>query len=669
MIWSTNYGRLLCQTLFTFFFAGRDFAPKCVIDGENIQDWLQEHFINAIGKMADKIRDAGDLLDECVIGWDSMNEPFEGLCGWQDLNVSPVAQGSTLKKGTHPTPAQSLRLGMGQAQTVENWTFSTLGPSRHGSVTIDPKGYTIWADPSTETLDGVHPKWGWKRDKEWVLGTCIWAQHGVWDIETGYVLRPDYFRYLPTSHPNSKDDVTPEVEFIADYWKPHFLSFAERIRSSHPNAILFVQPPVFAPPPPIGNDVLKGRAALSAHYYDGLTLVTRHWNWFNADALGLLRGKYSSPIFAAKIGESAIRKSLQEQLGMLKDDTAIIGPYPLILGEIGVPLDMDDKRSYGWTDGGKYAGDYSRQEKALDASLNGADGPNAINYTVWTYCPDSTHRWGDGWNMEDLSLWSEDDSKTLKGATSSTLFAGDDTSRVLLLKKISESTASLSTVGARTVGLELEVDRNEAVMTGWRKNPYEFLTDGARAVRAFCRPWPTKVIGKPTDIEFQISKAYFKLVVQVRAEDKPVLRGIDSGEELATEIYVPLVHYAHSSLVRTQEKGGDEEEEQNPPSQFASANVSAVNLVTMPPSILSDSSKTATTSSSSDTELVDIDVTVSTGRWSVQGQTLKWWYDVPSDEEPDREYTIEIRRQGGVIRQFESKEKGWCDEDGACPIM
>jgi len=135
---------------------------------------------------------------------------------------------------------------------------------------------------------------------------------------------------------------------------------------------------------------------------------------------------------------------------------------------------------------------------------------------------------------------------------------------------------------------------------------------------------------------------------------------------LATEIYVPVVHYAHSSLVLIQEKGGDEDEEQSPPSQFASANVSAVNLVTMPPSISSNSSKTA---SSSDTELVDIDVTVSTGRWSVQGQTLKWWYDVPSDDEPDREYTIEIRRQGGVIKQFESKEKGWCDEDGACPIM
>ena len=123
--------------------------------------------------------------------------------------------------------------------------------------------------------------------------------------------------------------------------------------------------------------------------------MTRHWNWFNADALGLLRGKYSTTIGAVKIGSAAIRASLRSQLGILKDDSlSILGPYPTLIGEIGVPMEMDNKRAYGNTDGGKHKGDFGEQTKALDASLNGADGTNLLSYTMWTYCPvSSLSRW------------------------------------------------------------------------------------------------------------------------------------------------------------------------------------------------------------------------------------------------------------------------------------
>ena len=645
MIWSTNYGRLLSQTVFTLFFAGRDFAPKCIIDGKNIQDWLQEHYIEAMGKMADRIQAAGDLLEECVIGWDSMNEPFEGLCSWKDLNVSPTAQGSTLRKGTHPSPAQSFRLGMGQAQTVENFKFGTFGPQRDGSVTIDPKGVKVWLAPSAERPDGVHPKWGWKRDPGWTLGICPWALHGVWDVETGYVNRPDYFRFLPPTHLLSPRLDEPEVEFIQDYWRPHFIAFTERIRAAHPEAIMFVQPPVFSMPPTISEDVLKGRGAYSGHYYDGLTLVTRHWNWFNADALGLLRGKYYSPLQAVKIGEWAIRKSLQEQLGVLKTDAEIIGPYPTIIGEIGIPYDMDDKRAYGWTDGGKYAGDFSRHEKALDASLNATDGPNAINFTIWTYCADNCHDWGDGWNMEDLSLWSEDDLRWKRknqrhSDDSATLFGqGDDSSKAGLLKPTQIPSRTPSAV---SLGTMMSAQQFESDLVRWKENPYEFLTDGARAVKAFSRPFPAKVVGKSSDIQFDISKAQFKLVVTVRPEDR-LKAGTSSEEETATEIYVPLVHYAHSRLLPST------------PSADGAANASgsvSKNASTMDlQQSLSQSSTSTTVTAPSvyEKDMLDLEVEVSAGRWSVDGQLLKWWYDVPEAGSPPVEYTIQIRRRGGMI--------------------
>ena len=42
--------------------------------------------------LAIKIKDAGGLLEECVIGWDSMNEPSEGLIGYQDVGAIPKTQ-------------------------------------------------------------------------------------------------------------------------------------------------------------------------------------------------------------------------------------------------------------------------------------------------------------------------------------------------------------------------------------------------------------------------------------------------------------------------------------------------------------------------------------------------------------------------------------------------
>ncbi|KZT18897.1 glycoside hydrolase family 5 protein [Neolentinus lepideus HHB14362 ss-1] len=647
MIWSTNYGRLASRTIFTLFFAGKDFAPKCVIDGQNIQDYLQGHYIAAMGELADRIREARDLLDECVLGWDSMNEPFEGLLGWRDLSKSSDRQTNMLKKGSAPTPAQSFRLGMGQAQTVEKWDFGSFGPKKRGQVTVDPHGIKIWAEPSTEP-GNVHPKWGWRRDPEWKLGECIWAQHGVWDIETGWIVVPDYFMRVPGED--------REVEAIEDYWRPHFRAFAKRIRQSHPEAIMFVQPPVFAQPPSIEEEDLKGRCCYSPHYYDGLTLVSRHWNWFNADALGVLRGRYSSPFQAVKIGEAAIRKSIQEQLGELKSDVDILGPYPTLIGEIGTPFDMDGRRSYGWTDNGKYLGDYSNQQKALDASLNAADGPNSLNYTIWTYCPDSCHEWGDGWNMEDLSLWSMDDMRGAGRAEFRMREQSGDRSlgyRTPTLRGRdtpgAASSVSLSLTGTTTP------TPNASLPFGWR-NQYDFLTDGTRAVRAFCRPFATAVVGVPKRTDFDIAKAEFKLVIRVRPEDTPqtsdstsMLGGKESS--LPTEIYIPVIHFANDKLLG-QADGREASLSDDIGPTFepvsTSRNASTINLspIISPPTIVS-STTTLLPQASPD---LDLSVSVSSGRYEVQGQTLKWWYSVPSEGEEDFEHTIIIKRAGGSIK-------------------
>ena len=772
MIWSTNYGRLASQTLYTLFFAGRDYAPKCIIDGRNIQDYLQSHFIAAFGALADRLREAGDLFDSCVIGWDSLNEPAEGFCGYEDLNVVPSEQGSTLRKGSSPTPLQSLRLGMGQKQTVDHYSFGSFGPKKDGTVTIDPKGFKMWLDPSEEP-NGVNERWGWRRDPSWELGKCIWAMHGVWDIESGKLLRPDYFKSPPF-------DPERPVVFTVDFWRPFWRKYVARIRAAHPEAINFVQPPVFAQPPPLdGPDDLKGRACYSGHYYDGLTLVSRHWNWFNADTLGVLRGKYWTILQALRVGEKAIRQSLQEQLGILKADAEILGPYPTLIGEIGTPFDMDGKRAYGYTDGGKHKGDYSNQEKALDASLNAADGPNAINYTIWTYCPDSSHMWGDGWNMEDLSLWSEDDLRMQEKYAMKMQMQVSDASSAALLKGKSgadgvqvdvkpvngASTLSLDTLGGVSLSNSLEDIRDDDRSIKFKyptpssalnsnnpleehphwANVFDFLSDGARAVRAFARPYPVATVGVVEDLSFDLQKAEFEMRICVRGEDRPVIREGEGGvgkvygqtrglasssrvtlsypctkegssttetmgavdganvdsessfAELPTEIFLPVIHYASSTLLSQSvfAKAAVPEIEQDVDGELdgcapprGSTFVSGASTPTTPTDYTHNANigkgyhvqRTATLASTSTATLpspdpqanfanalhplsaahatflssspvIDVDVQVSAGRWEVDGQVLKWWHPVPVNEDADElVHTIRVKRRGGVIK-------------------
>lgn len=268
MIWASNYSRLACQTLFTMWAAGRDYAPKCIIDGVNIQDYLQQHYFDAMTQLGEAIREAGDLLDECVIGWDSLNEPNAGFLGVDNLNEH--GKESVLRVGPMPTGFEGLRLGMGEAVTIENWKFGPLGPKRDGKVTIDPQGNRAWLSPEKERNGSPY---GWTRGPDWELGTCIWAQHGVWDPETNTLLQPDYFKWY-----RGHSDQRREVNYGQDYWWPHWKRFAPVVRKFHPEAIHFIQSPVFQIPPDMNGEPLVGhRAAHSSHFYDGLTLVTKHW--------------------------------------------------------------------------------------------------------------------------------------------------------------------------------------------------------------------------------------------------------------------------------------------------------------------------------------------------------------------------------------------------------
>ena len=73
---------------------------------------------------------------------------------------------------------------------------------------------------------------------------------------------------------------------------------------------------------------------------------------------------------------------------------------PTLIGESGIPFDLQDKRAYR-------TGNFSMAVKAMDRSLRAMDDALA-SYTIWNYTSDNTNERVDLWNDEDLSIFSRD---------------------------------------------------------------------------------------------------------------------------------------------------------------------------------------------------------------------------------------------------------------------
>ena len=289
MIWPTNYYKLATATMFTLFFGGNIFAPKMIVDGMNIQDYLQSHFINSIKHVAEAVVAAG-LDNDVVLGYDTLNEPHPGWIGLTSLNS--LAPGQELRKGISPTPFQAILLGSGRKiDDVDYWEMGSMGPKKIKTMVVDPKGKQAWREGSR----------------------CIWANHGVWDAKSDNILIDNYF----SVHPKTGE----LVDFLAECWKPFVNRISIKLREAHPRCIVFVEPPVNHMPPVWTPEDVNGRLCYTPHWYDGLTLTNKSWNrCMNVDYIGFLRGKYSSIALAVRFGEKAIRNCFKSQLEMIRSE-------------------------------------------------------------------------------------------------------------------------------------------------------------------------------------------------------------------------------------------------------------------------------------------------------------------------------------------------------------
>ena len=345
MIWPTNAGKLGSATMFTLFFGGDTFAPRTRIDGVGAQQYLQEHFFGAVEQV---VRRVAGLPN--VFGVDLLNEPSPGYIGWKDLE----APGGPVEVGLMPSPLQSMALGMGHPVEVKRFHRGLLGPRVVGREVMNPEKVRAWRE------------------------RCLWLEHEVWaDEATPRLTRPRHF-----SHVGDRP-----VSFAADFLAPFHAEGAARIHRLAPHLAVMLQGEAMHPGPPWKG---TGPAVWAPHWYDGYVLFLKDFRSFlAADAFT------QRPLFGAK----RIRQSFEQQLRRLADEARERG-LPLLVGELGIAFDLRGGRAYR-------TGDYSVQRAAMNRTMTAIEDAQ-VSATLWNYTADNTHAKGDGWNGEDLSLFSLD---------------------------------------------------------------------------------------------------------------------------------------------------------------------------------------------------------------------------------------------------------------------
>jgi hypothetical protein len=360
MIWPTNYSRYGAATLFTLFFGGNTYAPETSIDGEPAQDWLQERYLACMHHCFRRLKNC-----KAIIGWGTMNEPHPGFIGYQDLRG---LENYAVAVGPIPHPPEAMAAASGHRVSAPVYTTGIGGKRVTGRQIINAEGLSLF--------------------KEGFI--CPWKRAGVWTDEGGEprLLRKDHFARFRDR----------PVRFVDDFLKPFMLRFIERMREVNEKTFIFIEGIPHGDHPHWTADDPAG-VVNAFHWYDGATLFTkffRPWFSFRSD-----KGKIV-------LGRKKVAASFTEQLAGGKAwAREQMGNMPCLLGEFGLPFDMNGKRAFK-------TGDYRLHEEALSLYYDAIDA-NLLHGTIWNYTADNTRQRGDGWNDEDLSIYSEGRGRAMRG--------------------------------------------------------------------------------------------------------------------------------------------------------------------------------------------------------------------------------------------------------------
>ncbi|EMY62429.1 glycoside hydrolase family 5 protein [Leptospira terpstrae] len=373
MCWSQNYRYAGNAILWTLFFGGKDFAPNFLIDGKNVQDYLQGHYLGCMKQIAERVKDF-----DFVLGFDSLNEPGKGFIGraMNDRGLTNTDK-DPAKPGLGWSPIDALFSSHGHTidlpyLTLKVWKGGFV-PTK--TVTVNKNQISIWLPESPG-------------DPFQLEGAYTITKDG-----TPFIERNDFFQ-------NVKGKA---IDFDADYLIPFMRTVGETIRSIRNDWMVFIEREASdAFTHPHLNGEAPKLAVNAAHWYDILTLLFK--TFLYPIAIDTLTKR---PVF----GKSGIEAMYVRQLTRIKNTAdSVPGKIPSLIGEFGIPFDLQGGKAYKeWKKGNHSPKIWKRHVMALDAMYNAMDHLFLSN-TLWNYTATNENDLmvGDGWNQEDLSIFSKD---------------------------------------------------------------------------------------------------------------------------------------------------------------------------------------------------------------------------------------------------------------------
>jgi hypothetical protein len=361
MSWSQNYRMPVNGIMWTAFFAGATFTPQWRVGGVNVQHFLQDRYCAALREVALRVRDLPN-----VIGFDSLNEPGLGWIG-QKMTARPSGRvsGDFAIGLTGPawTPLDGLAVARGLRTRVPRLAIENDMLVTASELEVNAGGLSIWREAAADPFEAA----------------------GAWRHVDGraQALDEDFF-CMRDGRP-----VDPERDFMA----PFFRKVARAMRDVREDWLLFaeVNPYVVVLGRGFPQDMPE-RSVNANHWYDIRLLVSK------ALQAGLGAAERSEMLERYRF-QLGFVQALGTRLGM-----------PSLIGEFGTPYDLNEGEAFRrWAAGERSAAVFGAHAAALELMYEALDALQ-LSSTQWNYTASNQNdlRIGDGWNQEDLSVFSRD---------------------------------------------------------------------------------------------------------------------------------------------------------------------------------------------------------------------------------------------------------------------